>query len=369
MRYRLGRIGVAEAACAAAIAMCANGLFGVDQTYAYSAGNSTYISIPLSALLSLCVFLLLCASMKSSGASDLWQLLERSLGTAVGIFAALTICVSLLICACVPIGNLTHVLDDLVFEGVEFPVLLAFLLPTAAFLAFKGLETIGRTAKCYAALLVLSLIAAAASSVKGFESYRFFPIVGDGLGHMLCFSASEGVCFLPPLTALLIFGDGLQGVEHSRKAGIRAALASAAVCLISQLMLAGLYTYRGLSEIFMPLCRVNYLGIERSYVMWLDKLLVMAWLNAGMISAAYCVYAAALLFARAFGQRDVTPAVAFMTLAVCVPVLAEFEFGLDTAAALYKTAMRIGVLTAFVPAFIASVTALIKNRSARGIKV
>lgn len=48
MRFKLGRIGPAESACALGITLCVNGIVCIDQKYAYTSGNSTYISIPLS---------------------------------------------------------------------------------------------------------------------------------------------------------------------------------------------------------------------------------------------------------------------------------------------------------------------------------
>ena len=111
----------------------------------------------------------------------------------------------------------------------------------------------------------------------------------------------------------------------------------------------------------MPLCRINYLGIERSYVMWLDKILVMAWLNGCIISSAYCVYAAALLFAKAFGFGDVVPAVLMTSLSFCVLVLSEFTFGISAASCMNKLALRYGVLLAALPLTVSSAIGLLKR--------
>ena len=364
MRYRLGRIGAAEAACAAGISLCVNGLFDIDQKRAYAFGNSTYIWLPLAALVSLAVFLLASAAMEKRGSENLADLFFGAFGRPLGIIASLTVCVSLLICASVPLGNFTHVLDDLVYEGVEYPKLFAFLIPAAGFIAFRGLETIGRLSRLYVCVLIAALSAAFLSSFKSQMGYRMYPIAGDGAAHLLGCAASGGVFFLPPLAALLVFGEGLQGAEHARKAGKRAALIAAAVCLAVQLMLARLYTYEGLSQVFMPLCRVNYPGIERSYVMWLDKLLVMAWINGALISSGYCIYSAALLYARAFGQRDVTPAALLMTAIVCVTVLAEFESDISSASLLLEYSLKYGVLLAAAPMLSASLIALMKRNNA-----
>ena len=363
MRHKVGRIGVSEAVSAAAVVMCINGLIDIEPNYAYSLGNSTYVSIPASAVIALALFTSVCAVMKRSGACDLWQLFKLSFGKVGAILPTALICVSLLACASIPLGNFTHVLDDHVYEGVEYPTLFAFLLPAVVFIAYKGLEVMGRTSKIYSVILVVSLAVAFVVSLPRQQVYRMYPLMGDGARHALMFSASSLACFVPPLSALLIFGRGLQGIGFTKRAGIIASIIAAAVCFAVHFMLSRLYTYKGLTNVFMPLCRINYQGIERGYIMWLDKLLVMAWLNGAIISAGYCIYESALLFVKAFSMDDVTPAVFMMSTVVCALTLLEFICDIERASILNSFALKYGAVLSVLPLAVTIPVSILKSRN------
>ena len=368
MKLKLGKSGILEGICAAAIAMCANGMFDVDAGYAYEKGNTTYISIPLSALSAALVFILAAKIMKEHGIKSLCSLFQFAFGKVLAVAASVLICASLIFCAAEPLANLTQVLDGAVYEGVEYPALLAFILPVTIFIAFKGMETIARTAKVFAALLVLSVAAAFVLSLPGQQSYRLYPLPGDSAGHFVRFTLSQWICFLPPLAVLLIAAPGLHGTEHAEKIGISSAVITAIICFAAQFMLARLYSYKALGSLFVPLCRVRYLSLERSYAMWLDKLLIMAWLIGCMVSSAYCIYGAALIYANAFGQGDVGPAVIFVSLAVCTCVLLEFGMGIANTSVIHDIVIRWGSLGAFVPIAAASAFAAVKGKRKKAVR-
>ena len=68
---RMGRIGLSEAVCVAAIALSTGGVFGIDPVYAYLGGNSTYISMPLSIIVSLLIMLPVLKLMDATKCRDI----------------------------------------------------------------------------------------------------------------------------------------------------------------------------------------------------------------------------------------------------------------------------------------------------------
>ena len=160
----------------------------------------------------------------------------------------------------------------------------------------------------------------------------------------------------------------MHGVTFARRAGAYAAAISALVCALVLFMLARVYSYKALSELFMPLCRVNYLSVERGYIMWLDKLLVMVWLNGCILSSAWCIYGAALLYALAFAQRDVGPAVIFISLIAGAYALCEYSLGVSWAETADSLLLRYGVLLAFAPLTLAALAATLKKSHGKGVQ-
>ncbi|MBO4563257.1 MAG: GerAB/ArcD/ProY family transporter [Clostridia bacterium] len=322
MRLNEGRIGYAEgiAAAAAAVSVCA--IFSVDPASAYTNGNSTYISIPLAALISLVPVLAVSRALERSGKGGLAEHLECAYGTAGAALFALPLTVSLLFCAARPMTCFLDVLQSLIYDGVSYASLAAFVFPVMALIAWKGFESIGRLALIVSGLLVFSLVFAVASAAPSFETYRLYPLMGVGAARFTQFTASELMFTLTPMSALLVCGKGLNGIAPMRKTAAAASIVSAAVCFSAQFAISLVYSYKGLTGLLMPLYRINFLSLAQSYALRLDKLFVMVWLSGAIVSSAYCVYAAARLHAGVFRERDITPAAASFSLVVCAAVLA-----------------------------------------------
>lgn len=369
MSLNEGRIGRAEAVTAAAMSMCVNGVFAVDNSYAYEGGSSAFVTVPLSALLSLLHVLLLIKSMERQGSRDLAAHFNRMTGGFFGAVSMLLFSAGLVYCAAKPLANFAQVMQKLVYDGAKYTAILAFIIPVTVFAAWKGFECIGRTARCFAWLLIGMFLVAVISSVKGYEIYRLCPFLSDGAGHMAAFTASDTLLFLPPLAALTIEGGALQGHSHIRKAACGAALASAAITFIAQLAVSLAYPAAILKDMAMPLYRIGFLRADTGYVMRLDKLFIMVWLSGAMISSSYCIYSAARLFSGVFGQRDVRPAVGAVSLVVCGLILMGLEGRNGNIRTVNDIISRYGAAVVYSPMLAVTLAAFIrrpdkKNREA-----
>ena len=363
MKLKEGRIGGAEASAAAAISLCMNGIFAMDPAYAYEGGNSTFITAPFSVLISLLPVLLLISSMDRTGSRSLAEHMEKTLGGFPGRALAFLTAATLVLCAAMPLAAFAQVLHKLVYDGVKYTAILAFIFPAVVFIAWKGFESIGRMALCIAGLILAAFAAAVINAFPGFRLYRLYPLMGDGARHMISFSLSETLAFMPPLTALTVEGGALQGTGNLRRTASRAALVSAFVCFSAQLAIGLSYPAQTLAGMTAPLYRIGFLRVDAGYLMRLDKLFIMIWLSGAMLSAAYCIYSASRLYAGAFRQRDVTPAILVVSLVVCGLMLALLEDESGAAGRRGGSAERCGFIFILAPTLTASAAGFIKSKS------
>ena len=362
MKYKLGSIGYAEAASLACISVCTNGLFSLDPESAFSFGNTTYLSVPLSCALSLAAFLCISESMRKCRIGTLFGLFERSFGAFFGAAASLILCACLLFCAAVPLKSFALVMRELVYTDADVGTIFFFMMPVVFTLAWMGFETLGRTAKCYSIPLTLSLAVLIIISLPRQQSYRLYPVIDGSITDFMKFSFSECVYAFTPLSALLICGKGMKGERTVKISGAMAAGIAGVICFAVLFMLARIYTADALCKLFMPLCRVNYLNAERNYALGADKLLVMLWVNGCFITAAFCIYSASLLLAQTFGQRDITPAAAFLSSTVCGIVLYSVKREDETWNALADIFIKYGAAAAVLPQLAAALIAWIRRK-------
>ena len=210
-------------------------------------------------------------------------------------------------------------------NGIGYGKLAMYVLPTVLFVAWLGFETIGRTAKCFALLLLIVLAASILTASSEFETYRLYPFPGSNIGLLTRQAFSQSGAFLPALLSLLITCTGLQGTHHAKKAGVIAALISAAVCAAAQLAVSLAFTYTELGDLFMPLFRINNLKSLETHLLRMDKLAHIAWLTGGMLTGSFYIYSASLLFSQVFGVRDIRPVLSSNVLLVGLLIIIDFE--------------------------------------------
>lgn len=361
MRVKEGKIGIQEGCFLMAVTLCVNGIFTIDPVYGYGKGNSTYLSLPLSIMLSFVLFTAVSQIMKKTGCINFAELICTIMGRSAARAASIPIVLALLLCAISPLNRFVIVMHNLVYSDVSYTAILAFIFPSIMIVAWHGLESIGRVAKCFTALMLLILVIAIVTAASSFESYRIFPIIGDGIPHMLEFTVSEVASFFPPMIALLIISRGVHGVKHAQKIGLYATVISIVICAVTQITLSLVYTSEDLSRMFMPLYRINFLNVIESYMLRFDKLFMMAWLNGCIISCAYCIYSASLLFTEVYSMRDVNPALAAFSLTTLCIVLAGVERTSANNEQIQDILVRYGFLLIIIPIAIALICGVIKS--------
>ena len=355
MKLNRGKIGRAESVSLAALSLFTCGVFAIDPKTAYAEGNLTYLSIPVSVLLSLCVVLVCSAAIERKGCGDLFGLFRSTLGKAPAFLLTLALSASFIFAAAKPLSSFVEVLHRLVYDGVSYGSLFVFIVPAVVFAAWKGFESTGRLALIFSALILVSVVAAVLSAAPEFDAGRLFPFPGTvALGFTK--DALSGMLFtLPPLAALAVNAVGLGGAGQMRRSALLGALFASLGIGLTQLAIALIYPPRVLSGLLMPLYRINFLSLSQSYALRLDKLFIMIWLSGCVICAAYLVYSASLLLTLSFGGKDVTPYVLTVSLTLTLVSSLGFVGDYGFAEKVMKTAESFGFLFAAVPLFAASV--------------
>ncbi len=360
MNLRQGCIGRQESLCMAAIAACSSGLFTFDSSALYSLGNSAYITMLASAAIALIIFALAVNAMAASGHESLWALLRSGLGAFFSRVVALIYVLLLLACAAMLLSRFTLMMVRFVFPGVLEWKLIVYLAPVVFMLAWKGLESIGRTSRLFIWLLLISLLGSLLLAAFNYKTYRLAPYLGDGIKNILGLGIKNALLFFPALLGLLIVARGVHGPKMAKRTGYSAAIAAGLLCSSAQLCLGMTFSYSELSKMHSPMYRLTMNFRSGGYFQRLDKLLFFGWVISSMLAAGYYVYAASFLFAGAFEHNDIRPSVAVFSVLIIV-----FTMLMHSQAAIWGNIERVisgyGLLLAAIPLLLASLLARLKS--------
>lgn len=316
MNLRQGRIGKQESAALGMMASVIGGIFLMNTASFYGRGNSSYLSSVLSAGLALLAFYLVAESMRRTGCEHLAMLYQKAFGRILclpmGLLTACTVAVS----AVVPLTRLMYIMGWYVFMESSAAEVALYFLPPILFLAWRGLETIGRTAKLYLPSVVLSVVVALIVASPAYEAFRLYPLLGNGLRHTLELAVIGVSRFFPALLALLICGKGMQGLDNVAVSANVATIGGAVLTGGSQLFLGMTYSYQALSKMHSPMYQLTMSVRTGSAYLRTDKVLLFMWTIGGLIAGGFFAYAAALMYASACKMRDIRPAAAMFAILI-----------------------------------------------------
>lgn len=368
MNLREGKIGKQEGLCLISIAMCIGGLFTLEPELTYSSGNVTYITLPIAVLIALLVFCFASLGMKEGSYRCFNHMLKDTCGETVSCFVSVVLIFCFALTAVAPLSNFIQVMHGLFYSNVSNRQLVFYVLPGILVVAWMGFETIGRTAKCMFAILILATVLTLIAALGEYDSYRLYPLPISNMKIIANNAFSETAAFLPALAALLICTEGMNDNDTTLYVGIRSALIAAIICATVQFFLGMIFPYSQLKNLAMPLCRINHMSAEETNITRLDKIAQIIWLNGSMLSASFYIYAGALLFSKSFKINDIRPPLASFALITTALVLIELD-GLHLEysgvfSIITKSISLIFVMVLILP----SVISIVKNRKKNEIK-
>ena len=306
---------------------------------------------------------LVAEAMRRRRIKNLAELYRFAFGRWLCVPAALVTVLTLVYAAAMPLVQLFSAMNHYVYVEDKAASLALYLLPCLLLLAWLGLEILGRTAKLFIWLLLLSFLCVFLIAAPFYEPYRLFPLLGDGLFAVLRHSAEGMLRFFPALLCLLICGTGMHGVENAASGAAIGAIGGGVVVTATQLLLGMAYPYYMLAKMPLPMYRMTMAATGARAYLRADKVLLFFWVLSGVIAGALLAYAAALLFAGVTRMRDIRPAVAALSITVsAVTLMGQMNLVpfFDVAGAMWAPIW----LAALLVPLLAAMLALLRRESA-----
>lgn len=305
MNLRIGAFGRQESIAAVMIAAFISGCFASDSRLFYENGNASYLVQIISTIQALLLFEATIWTLRVRGGNDLSALIGESRVKAV--FSVLLM-LALVLAAMQPLERFLLTMTQYVFVESKHVTACLYLLPCLFLLTMLGAETILRTARIFLPILLLTIVAALLSGIGQYHLYRIHPIpIGEPI-KLFSLAGNAQIRTVPPLLALLCIGEGTQDRMAMRSSGRIGAIAG---CLLSAAALFALsmtFTYTQLTDMPAPFYRMLVEVRAENPTLRLDRAVLFLWLGAAILSAAFYLYAAAVLFCKTFHVRDSRPA-------------------------------------------------------------
>ena len=304
MNLRIGAFGRQESAATVLLATFFSGCFAIDSRALYENGNASYIVEILSAIQALLLFETAVWALRVRGGNDLSALIGRSRFKAI---CAIPLTLALVLAAMQPLESFLLTVTQYVFVESKQVTVCLYLLPCLFLLTALGAETIVRTARILLPILILSIVAALLSGVGQYRIYRIFPIpIGEPM-RLFSQAGAAQIRTAPPLLALLCIGDGTQDRLAMLSSGRIGAIAGGLLSAAALFALSMTFSYSQLCGMPTPFYRMLVEVRAENPTLRLDRAVLFLWLSGAILTAAFYLYAACVLFSKTFGVRDSRP--------------------------------------------------------------
>ena len=338
------------------------GTFAVNIKDTFADGNVCWAATAAGALLSLLLLWLLYRAMVRRGAEDLCALLNEGFGPALGGLLALPFVFGLVLSAVLPLFRFTLAMERYVFVEADYVPIVLYLLPVLLLMVLSGMECVARMAKLLLVPGALAMLLTLALASPAFAAYHLFPLLSPGFSAFWEETCRALFRFLPPGIALFAAGRGCQGRHNAMDGVRRGLLLGGGGAFFMQLGLGLTFFAPDMAFMSAPVYCMTMAARQERIVLRFDGLILFLWLTAGLLTAAFSLYAAALLFCRSMGQEDVRPVGALLVL-LSVGLVLLFNFDSDAVLSAVRLVYRRGHLLLLLPLGLLCVRSFLGRRS------
>lgn len=307
MKLREGRIGVQESVSVLALLFAGICIFTIESASIYADGNTSYIFLPAGILLALLFALCALWVMNRKGYANLNELYYASMGPLLGRFALLLLCLTLLYQALELQTVFIQALHSYIYRASRYEAIIAWVMFPVLYIAWGGLERIGRSAKCVALFAAFGLLAMLLLPLKAYAWFRLFPFPDKAVLQIGINTVTSSFRTLPAMLGTLTLCSGMQGKSNVKKSILIAALCALGLVFLTQFCLGLTFTSEQIKEIYMPLFRIDMTKLPGSYYFRQDKVGLFLWLFGLYPAISYLFYNAAILFCKTLGVNDIRP--------------------------------------------------------------
>ena len=346
MNLRLGRFGKQESACAVGLAALVSGVFSVNVGDTFARGNLCYAATAAGVLLSLLLLHLLDGAMARLNARELADLLSGGLR-----FLALPLALGLVLSAVLPLFRFTLAMERYIYVEADYVPVVLYLLPVLFVMVLCGMECIARMGKLLLIPAVLALSLTLLLASPAFAVHHLFPLFSPGFPAFLEQTGSALLRFLAPGLALFAVGKGCQGRKNTLGGVDRGLLLGGAGAALLHLGLGLTFFGPDMASMTAPVYCMTMAARQERLGLRLDVLVLFLWVAAGLVAAAFYLYAAALLLCRTMAVEDLRPVGALLTL-LCMGLVLLFNFDSDAVLSAVRLIYRRGYLLLALPALL-----------------
>ncbi len=289
MRLNEGKIGLQESACIAAVAITACSVFLLDSEKAYSRGDATFISLPVSIAVSLAMFMLMWYAMRRTGARNLNELFDMCAGKAIGAVLSIVAALIFILYAYRLMARFCILIHGRVFAAAEYESVALWIAVPVAYAAIKGLECISRLAKIFGVLIGALVLISLIIMLPAYDISRLAPFPGD-LGKLGMDTVSRSADSVAAFLGLICVSGALQGGRNVKKGALIGSGIAMAFVFMIQFALGATFTYTDLSQMAMPIYLMKMVVMRESYLFRLDQMNLFFYMIAALIAAAYYIY-------------------------------------------------------------------------------
>ena len=345
MNLRIGAFGRQESAAAVLLAAFFSGCFSPDSRALYENGNASWLVQIISTVQALLLFEATVWTLRLRGGNDLSALIGKSRFKKA---LSVPLILALVLAAMQPLQSFLLTMTQYVFIGSKHVTACLYLLPSLFLLTALGAETLVRTARILLPVLALSIVAALLSGIGQYRMYRIYPIpVGEPM-QIFRLAGSAQIRTVPPLLALLCIGKGTQERLAMRSAGRIGAIAGGALSAAALFALSMTFTYTELGDMHAPFYRMLVEVRAENPTLRLDRAVLFLWLGGAILTSAFYLYAACVLFSESFGVRDSRP-VALCLSGIAVTLILVLYYDTETTATILERLYRDAWILIAVP--------------------
>ena len=343
---------------ALALSLGVFGVFSVDGSV-YAGFVPTYITVPAALVLSSLPALAVQAVLSRHKTAQNEKLFSSIFPKINSMFFALILSAALILSSAKPLSVFTEVLHKLVFDGVDVKLILAFVFPVVAYIAYKGADCASNTAIILALPLLLSLVLSIALSAESFDISRLYPFPGasleDSARHILSSSAS----FIPVMAGTVIISSGS---DSSGQASVsRALLIALPATAVSLLSIRLVYPAPLLVDMTMPLYRIGFLDPWPSYLLRLDKPFIMLWLIGCLTATAFCAAVSSHALSATVGSSSKKYPAVIITILIFLLALIEKNGGERISTVMHTAHCYLGIAS-LIPLILMIIPVTIRSR-------
>ena len=303
---KVGKIGVQEAISLITITIAVKVCFTSPAYVAAITGPASWYMTLISAMTAMIGFTFLYQLLKLFPDKDLVQAFELSMGRVLGFTFTMILSVFLVLNTAVFVREFAEVLKVYVFPLTPLSFLIIFSLAAVAIACFLGLESIARTARLFAYMLLIGFISVILLAIPSYNYHYLFPFWGHGFDKTIMTGLVRS-SFYGEVILIGLLAGSMQGISYIKKTGyisIAVSGITTSLTLLTTVMAFNYATAQETTSRLYELTRIIQIG---NFLQRLDPIFLFTWCIGSLLYLSIMTYCTLITYCKAFRIQDNRP--------------------------------------------------------------